>query len=185
MGGKELSVAKSIDRQDALDCPFLMAVSVVQAFLNLSFTISWLAHYVQGEPKRNLAARLGGRIGRRSSMAMAARSCFIYLLLLAILVIVAAQLFLFLIGWGPDKTSSAHEQNHEQKLLTRDEFKQKIMGKTEDEVLAPAGRPSTTSQEASMSYWHYADRTKDPLTGEADSDVQVVFQHGRVVAVNY
>jgi outer membrane protein assembly factor BamE (lipoprotein component of BamABCDE complex) len=118
-------------------------------------------------------------------MAMTARSCFLYVLLLAILVIVIAQLLLYLTGWGPNKSNLAREENHEQKLLSRDEFKYMIMGKTEEEVLAAAGRPRTTSQEDSMSYWHYAKRTKDALTGQADSDVQVVFQHGRVVAVNY
>jgi outer membrane protein assembly factor BamE (lipoprotein component of BamABCDE complex) len=118
-------------------------------------------------------------------MAMAARSCFMYVLLLAVLVIVTAQLLLYLTGWEPNRSSTAQEQNHEQKLLSRDEFKHMIMGKTEDEVFAAAGRPRTTSQEGSMSYWHFAERTKDPLTGVADSDVQVVFDHGRVVAVNY
>jgi outer membrane protein assembly factor BamE (lipoprotein component of BamABCDE complex) len=118
-------------------------------------------------------------------MAMAARTCFMYVLLIAILVIVSTQLLLYLIGWEPTKSNLEHEQNQAQQLVTRDEFKQRIMGKTKDEVLAAAGRPSTTSQEESMSYWHYAERTKDPLTGARDSAVQVVFEYGRVVAVNY
>jgi outer membrane protein assembly factor BamE (lipoprotein component of BamABCDE complex) len=117
-------------------------------------------------------------------MAMSGRTCFTYILLLAILVIVAAQLALFLIGWGRDNNYT-HEQNEQQKLLTREEFKQLILGKTEDEVLAAAGKPSSTSQADDATYWHYADRTRDPVTGEADSDVQVVFKHGRVAVVNF
>jgi outer membrane protein assembly factor BamE (lipoprotein component of BamABCDE complex) len=116
-------------------------------------------------------------------MAMATRSCFFYALLLAILVIVAAQLCLSLFGWWKGYTT--HEQAQEQKLLARDEFKSMILGKTEDEVLAVAGKPSTTSQADTVSYWHFAERTRDPLTGQADSNVQVVFKQGRVVAVNY
>jgi hypothetical protein len=59
------------------------------------------------------------------------------------------------------------------------------MGKSEDEVLRDVGKPYTTSAANGVRYWHYVERTWDPLTKAIDSDVQVILKEGRVCAVNY
>ncbi|HLJ97032.1 MAG TPA: hypothetical protein VKU02_27960 [Gemmataceae bacterium] len=111
------------------------------------------------------------------------RSVVVYLLL-GILLIASAQLSFFLIGCTPTNRERANVSEDKQ-LLTRHEFEERIMGKTTEEVLHAVGRPNTTSQEKNVQYWHYANRTKDPLTGKSDSDAQVVFEDGHVRTVNY
>jgi hypothetical protein len=71
--------------------------------------------------------------------------------------------------------------------LARPEFTAKVDGKTEAEVLAAVGRPDDTSEDAAArtKFWHFKRRTRDPVSGAVDSDVQVVIQDGRVTAVNY
>jgi hypothetical protein len=70
-------------------------------------------------------------------------------------------------------------------IYSRDEFKDLLMGKTAGEVIAAVGEPFRTSEDSDTAYWHYRRRTRDPITGKIDSDVQVVFRDERVVAVNY
>ena len=70
-------------------------------------------------------------------------------------------------------------------VLTRAEFGQRVTGKTEAEVVAAVGPPDSTSEDADGKYWHYKRRTRDPLTGDLDSDVQVVLKGDKVVAVNF
>ncbi len=112
------------------------------------------------------------------------RSVLVYLLL-GILLIASAQLSFFLIGCTPTSRERTTLTSEEKELLTRHQFEERIMGKTTDEVLHAVGRPNTTSQEKNVQYWHYANRTKDPLTGKSDSDAQVVFEDGQVRTVNY
>lgn len=105
-------------------------------------------------------------------------------LLLAIVLLGSAQLTFFLIGCQQDKEPQA-DQTQQPGVYTRDELKQLIMGKTEDEVLHILGKPRSTSQKDSVQYWHYANRSMDPLTKKIDTDAQVVFENGRVRAINY
>jgi outer membrane protein assembly factor BamE (lipoprotein component of BamABCDE complex) len=111
------------------------------------------------------------------------RSVIVYLLL-AIILLGSAQLTFFLIGCQQDKQPQT-DQTQEREVYTRDEFKQLILGKTEDEVLQALGKPRSTSQKENVQYWHYANRTMDPLTKKIDSDAQVVLENGRVRAINY
>lgn len=67
----------------------------------------------------------------------------------------------------------------------RPEFTRLVLNKAEAEVVAAVGPPDSTSEDGDTRYWHFKRRTRDPLTGDLDSDVQVVVQGGRAVAVNY
>jgi len=70
-------------------------------------------------------------------------------------------------------------------VYLRNDFTASVLGKSEDEVLEAIGKPDDTSEDAQAKYWHYRRRTKDPATGRTDSDVQVVFERGRVIALNF
>jgi hypothetical protein len=70
-------------------------------------------------------------------------------------------------------------------VYPRPEFSRRVMGKTEAEVIQAVGKPDETSQDNESRYWHFKKRTRDPLTGGEDSDVQVVIKDGKVVNINY
>ncbi len=92
----------------------------------------------------------------------------------------AAGLWLYLAGRGQSGDPGAAAP-----AWPRPEFTRLVMGKPEAEVLAAVGPPDSTSQDDQAKYWHYKYRTRDPVTDAADSDVQVVVEGGKVVAVNY
>ena len=64
-------------------------------------------------------------------------------------------------------------------IMTRDEFRRTVMGKTPDQVVKAVGRPNRTQEFAGMA-WVYDERTKDPVTGNVDTFAIVAF-HGGVV----
>lgn len=66
-------------------------------------------------------------------------------------------------------------------LLTREEFKAKVMGKTESEILDLIGKPSYTSGNA----WTYHQQTYDKITGKEDHQSVLVFDNGKVEHVIY
>jgi hypothetical protein len=70
-------------------------------------------------------------------------------------------------------------------VYPRDDFTASVLGKSEDQVLEAVGKPDMTSEDPEATYWHYRRRTKNPATGRTDSDAQVVFERGRVIAINY
>jgi hypothetical protein len=72
-------------------------------------------------------------------------------------------------------------------LIPRPDFTARVDGKTEDEVVAAVGRPDETSEDPASrtKFWHFKRRTRDPVSGVTDADVQVVIMDGRVTAVNY
>jgi hypothetical protein len=70
-------------------------------------------------------------------------------------------------------------------VFTRTEFTKKVLGKSESEVIQAVGKPDDTSEDSNSRYWHFKRRTRDPLTNEKDTDVQVVIKQGRVANVNY
>ncbi len=88
----------------------------------------------------------------------------------------------YLGGWGPDRPG---QQAEEPPVYIRADFSQRVMGKTEADVLAAVGRPAKTAADSDASYWHYRHRTTDPVSGTTDADAQVVFRGGRVVDVSY
>lgn len=70
-------------------------------------------------------------------------------------------------------------------VYARDEFSRRIMGKPESEVIAAVGKPDDTTVDNDGTFWHFKKRTRDPLTGDEDSDVQVVIKDGKVARINY
>ena len=71
------------------------------------------------------------------------------------------------------------------RVWTRAEFKERVMGKTADEVIAAVGTPDHTAVDEFGTFWHYHGRTADPLTGKTDPDTRLEFKQGRVSEVNF
>lgn len=70
--------------------------------------------------------------------------------------------------------------------IPRGEFREKIMGMTQQQVLAAFGKPDSTQDFGPDDInWYYTDRTYDPVTNKTDSMTQVVFEGGKVVKVNF
>jgi hypothetical protein len=93
---------------------------------------------------------------------------------------VGIGLYFALAGYFRPAPANAHEP-----VFTRPEFSRRVMGKSETEVVEAVGKPDETSEDAHSRYWHFKGRTRDPLTQEKDSDVQLVFKSGKVANVNY
>ncbi|QEH31810.1 hypothetical protein OJF2_02750 [Aquisphaera giovannonii] len=70
-------------------------------------------------------------------------------------------------------------------VFPREEFTRRVMGKSEDEVVAAVGRPDVTSEDNGARYWHFKKRTRDPVTQDEDTDVQVVIKEGKVTNINF
>ena len=94
----------------------------------------------------------------------------------------AAVLFAIFWGW---LDRSRPELERRPPAHSRGEFAALLTGKTEPEVLKSVGKPDGASEDSEATYWHYRNRTRDPVTNLTDSDVQVVFEKGRVTALNY
>jgi hypothetical protein len=71
------------------------------------------------------------------------------------------------------------------RIYARAEFKELVMGKTADEVIAAVGKPDRTEADEFGTYWHYRGRTTDPVTGKTDPDTRLEFKEGRVSEVNF
>ena len=59
------------------------------------------------------------------------------------------------------------------------------MYKTQEEVIALIGRPSSTTQLSSKDTWFYYDLTYDQITKTNDSMIQVIFEHSFVTRIRY
>lgn len=71
------------------------------------------------------------------------------------------------------------------KVWTRDEFKALVMGKTKDELLELVGNPDDTGEFRKQAYWHYYQRTQDPVAKNVDPGVMVYFDGNVVVEVEF
>lgn len=69
--------------------------------------------------------------------------------------------------------------------VTREEFRVKVMGKTPEQVIAVVGKPSVTQDHGGDPIWYYNEATTDPVSGKVDYHAQVIFENGRVIAVNF
>ena len=68
---------------------------------------------------------------------------------------------------------------------TREKFRELVIGKTPDEVIAAVGKPDRTVESGTAIFWYYDARTTNPDTGMADKKAQVVIRNGRAAEVNY
>jgi hypothetical protein len=83
---------------------------------------------------------------------------------------------------GNDSTPSQSSQDD---LMTREEFQQAVLGKTQQQVIQAVGRPDSTMN-VGFPAWMYNHRTRDATTGNSDTVAQVLFQGGGVVTgVNF
>jgi hypothetical protein len=98
-----------------------------------------------------------------------------------VVILTAVVIFMYLHEKGQAQTQTADTPT----VYLRDDFNASVLGKSEDQVLEAVGKPDVTSEDAQATYWHYRRRTRNPATGATDSDVQVVFERGKVIALNY
>ncbi|VTR92541.1 unnamed protein product [Gemmata massiliana] len=85
-------------------------------------------------------------------------------------------------GTKSEPKGAEQKQSEAKKVYSRDEFRQAILNKNQDDVIALIGKPNRTTESG---YWYYADIVKDPISGKLEDNIQVVFEHGKVVRVNY
>jgi len=71
------------------------------------------------------------------------------------------------------------------RIYMRDEFRQLVMGKSEQEVTEELGKPNVADEAGDSKLWIYRDRTTDPATGKTDPKVSIRLQAGKVVAVEF
>lgn len=71
------------------------------------------------------------------------------------------------------------------RVYTRDEFKQLVMGKTLEQLIAAIGQPDATVNSDFGLTHRYSNRTKSPETGQLDPAVELGMKNGRVFEVTY
>jgi hypothetical protein len=71
------------------------------------------------------------------------------------------------------------------KVYTRQEFRDLVMGKTEDEVIAAVGKPDETTEDGDAIRWTYEGRVRDPGPGQPAATPVVVFREGKAAEVQY
>ena len=78
------------------------------------------------------------------------------------------------------------EAGQEEEKMTRSEFEEAVIGKSQEEVIDAVGRPDNTSSgvRPRWSYWYYRRAARDEITGNLGK-VQVVFKDGAVVQTNF
>ena len=71
--------------------------------------------------------------------------------------------------------------------MSRDEFRQRVMGMTAPGVIASVGRPTNTGGDGTGSdiWMYYSPPTFDPVTGKGDFSIDVHFRGGRVADVRF
>jgi hypothetical protein len=65
-------------------------------------------------------------------------------------------------------------------VMTREQFREAVMNKTQEQVIQAVGRPDSTMN-FGFPAWQYNQRTQDSTTGNTDHFAQVLFQGGAVV----
>jgi len=90
---------------------------------------------------------------------------------------------------SPEWQGTLHQLERAHKLesnrLSRDEFRTKVAGKTEDEVTANVGKPDSTEEANGEVRWVYERRTRRPDNADTDRRVVLVFRNGRVAEVAF
>ncbi len=84
-----------------------------------------------------------------------------------------------------ERDAKAKDRDDKNRKYTRDEFKQLVVGKSRDEVIALLGKPKTTQQVGGVDFWEYPGRTTDPVTGKTDHNAQVEFDGDRASDVSF
>lgn len=69
-------------------------------------------------------------------------------------------------------------------MMTREEFKAAVTGKTPEEVIALVGKPKSTTADRTGETWFYEGVTIDPVTGKNDFTT-VVFSKNVVERIRF
>lgn len=87
---------------------------------------------------------------------------------------------------GPEVYGPAHSPgSRNSRCLQAGRFEKPVLGKNNDQVLQLLGRPLRTQAiSGAGEFWYYGRLTYDPITGETDTAVQIVFQENSVKDVN-
>lgn len=87
-----------------------------------------------------------------------------------------------------DEVATAASKGRITKVLTREEFKKLVAGKTMAEVLSLLGRPYDTDPSLfgdERETWRYLGVSMDPISGRNDRSATVWFEDGKVVRVSF
>ncbi|HKB00942.1 MAG TPA: hypothetical protein VKD90_01925 [Gemmataceae bacterium] len=71
------------------------------------------------------------------------------------------------------------------RIYSQKEFRDLVLGKTPDEVVAAVGKPDITDQEADTVRWTYRGRVKGPRADDPVAAAVVVFRDGKAAEVEY
>jgi hypothetical protein len=82
-------------------------------------------------------------------------------------------------------SDAMNRQEKEEKAMSRDNFRNAVMYRAPDQIIANVGNPTTTQQAGNTEYWNYHNATKDLITGKLDYNAQVVIDNGKVREVNF
>lgn len=92
---------------------------------------------------------------------------------------------------GSDQKSSINTSKSQEpeiipepEVILREDFRNKVAGKTKQEVIQAVGRPSSTTETSMLDYWTYKDTVKDPASGKVGS-ATVDFRDGVVSNVDF
>lgn len=107
-----------------------------------------------------------------------------------VLILGATTILLALGGCDSGNTQSTQESAQSSRtVMSREEFRQAIAGKSPDQVIASVGRPDRTDESTGargelIQYWYYDGAAKDEITGNVGK-AQVVIENGQVYRVNF
>jgi hypothetical protein len=82
-------------------------------------------------------------------------------------------------GWGSFRHLSKDQ------AMTRDEFKNAVMGKTAAELTQTVGNPTKTEDIVGSVAWVYENKTVDMVTGNLDEKAISLFRNGKVQSVSF
>jgi hypothetical protein len=68
---------------------------------------------------------------------------------------------------------------------SREKFRELVIGKTPDDVIAAVGKADRTVESGTAVFWYYDARTISPATGKADKKAQVIFRNGMAAEISY
>ncbi|MGR3279745.1 hypothetical protein ACSYAD_32320 [Acaryochloris marina NIES-2412] len=75
-------------------------------------------------------------------------------------------------------------ERQEPEVINRKDFRNRVVGKTEQEVLQAVGKPSRTHDMSTLVIWRYVGTVKDEISGNI-GDAKVDFRNGVVTKVSF
>ncbi len=88
-------------------------------------------------------------------------------------------------GAEPAKPAGGGGNVRANRNLKRDEFRNLVLGKSPEELVAAIGKPNSTQDTELGVFWYYENVAGDPVTGKRSMLVQITIENGRVTGVNF